>query len=158
MIRNILILVVFISVNGHAQSLQDSSEQKYHFFNPVPGNEMRSFETDRPDVTESAYTINTGHFQLETDLFKTERYNADGVKTINNYINTANTKLGITHSTDFQVVIATLNTSKIINSGAINKKPDFGGLTFRIKQNLWANNNGNTALGHSSFCVCPRKF
>lgn len=28
---------------------------------------MRDFETDRPDVTESAYTVDAGHFQLETD-------------------------------------------------------------------------------------------
>lgn len=65
---------------------------------------MRGFETDRPDVTESAYTVDVGHFQIETDLFKTERYNIDQVKTINNYINTANLKLGITNSTDFQVM------------------------------------------------------
>jgi hypothetical protein len=154
--RNIIILAAFLSANnGRAQSLQDSSKKKYDFFNPVPRNTMRSFETDRPDVTESAYTVDAGHFQLETDLFKTERYNADGVKTINNYINTANLKLGITHSTDFQVVIATLNTSKIINGGAIIKKSDFGGLTFRIKQNLWGNNNGNTALAILPFVSAP---
>lgn len=43
---------------------------------------MRDFETGRPDVTESAYTVDAAHFQLETDLFKTERSNIDGIKTI----------------------------------------------------------------------------
>ena len=37
---------------------------------------MRDFETDRPDITESAYSVDAGHFQLETDLFKTEHVKA----------------------------------------------------------------------------------
>ena len=153
--KNVLILLAFITINGHGQSLQDSTRQKYNLLSPVPGNEMRSFETDRPDVTESAYTVDAGHFQLETDLFKTERYNVHQVKTINNYFNTANLKLGITHSTDFQLVIATLNSSKIIDGSSINKKSDFGGLTFRIKQNLWGNDRRKTALSILPFVSVP---
>lgn len=152
----IFILLAFITTNAHAQSFQDTGKPKYNLFNPVPSNNnMRSFETDRPDVTESAYTVNAGHFQLETDLFKTERYNVDRVKTINNYINTANLKLGITHSTDFQVVIATLNTSKIIKENSTNMKSQFGGLTFRIKQNLWGNDNGKSAFAVLPFISVP---
>ncbi|MEO8821382.1 MAG: hypothetical protein ABI267_05890 [Ginsengibacter sp.] len=47
--------------------MADSSKSGYTIFNPTPKKLMRDFETDRPDVTESAYTVDAGHFQLETD-------------------------------------------------------------------------------------------
>ena len=40
----------------------------YNLFHPVPKNEMKEMATDRPDVTESAYTVAPGHFQIESDL------------------------------------------------------------------------------------------
>ena len=34
---------------------------------------MREMSTDRPDKTESPYTVDAGHFQIEWDLFNFER-------------------------------------------------------------------------------------
>ncbi len=39
----------------------------YTIFNPTPPALMREFNTDRPDKTESPYTVDAGHFQTETD-------------------------------------------------------------------------------------------
>ena len=107
---------------------------------------MREFQTDRPDVTESAFTVDAGHFQVETDLFKTEHYKIFKIRTVNHYFNTANIKLGITNSLDFQLVVSTLNSSKIIENNIVEKQSGFGGFTFRIKQNIWGNDQGKTAL------------
>ncbi|SEH88045.1 transporter [Epilithonimonas hominis] len=46
------------------------SVQHYSLFKPVPKEQMRDMETDRPDVTESPYTIDAGHFQYETDMVR----------------------------------------------------------------------------------------
>ena len=123
---------------------------------------MRDFETDRPDVTESAYTVDAGHLQAETDIFKTEHYNIDKIKTVNNYFNTANIKLGITNSLDFQLVISSLNSSKLAGENTIQKQSGFGGFTFRVKQNIWGNDNGKTALSILPYVNFPsssdRKF
>ena len=45
-----------------------ADKSSYHFFNPTPRELMREMSTDRPDLTESAYTVDAGHFQIETDL------------------------------------------------------------------------------------------
>src|SRR4051794_2985518 len=41
---------------------------QYNLFNPTPPEFMRELSADRPDKTESPYTVDAGHFQLETDL------------------------------------------------------------------------------------------
>jgi len=43
-------------------------KSSFHFFNPTPRSLMRELSTDRPDKTESAYTVDAGHFQIESDL------------------------------------------------------------------------------------------
>ncbi len=40
----------------------------YNLFNPVPENLMRELSPDRPDETESPYTVDAGHYQLEMDF------------------------------------------------------------------------------------------
>src|SRR5688500_5011937 len=40
----------------------------YTLFDPTPRELMREFSTDRPDVTESPYTVDAGHFQVEMSL------------------------------------------------------------------------------------------
>ena len=44
---------------------------------------MRELNTDRPDQTESPYTVDAGHFQLEMDFFKFtyDHHSPDGVRT-----------------------------------------------------------------------------
>lgn len=94
---------------------------------------MSGFVTDRPDAAESPITVDAGHFQFETDLFKTEKTNIGGIKTINNYYNAANIKLGINNTLDFQFVICTFSTSTIKQAGSIEKGSGFGSLTMRVK-------------------------
>jgi hypothetical protein len=57
----------------------DVNKWQYNLFNPTPRALMREMSTDRPDKTESAYTVD-GHFQFEADLvsFSIDRWNADG--------------------------------------------------------------------------------
>ena len=45
-----------------------SDKSQYTFWNPTPRELMREMSTDRPDKTESPYTVDAGHFQIETDL------------------------------------------------------------------------------------------
>lgn len=52
-------------------------------------------------------------------------------------------------------MIATLNTSKISISSSIHKQKEFGGFTFRIKQNLWGNDFGKTAFSILPFVSVP---
>src|SRR5450756_1817193 len=40
----------------------------YNLFHPTPPGLMRELTPDRPDKTESPYTVDAGHFQLEMDV------------------------------------------------------------------------------------------
>ena len=152
-----LIIIFFQAffVLGSAQTQLDSTKLENNLFHPTPKKLMRSFETDRPDVTESPFTVDVGHFQFETDLFKTDHSKVDGVKTIQNYFNAANLKLGITNSMDLQFIVETFVTQKITDGTFTQKKSGIGNLSIRVKQNIWGNDNGKTALAILPFVIIP---
>jgi hypothetical protein len=63
-----------------AVTTADPNKWQYNLFSPTPRALMRDMSTDRPDKTESPYTVDAGHFQFEADLvsFGIDRSNADG--------------------------------------------------------------------------------
>ena len=131
-------------------------EKKGHsLFRPVPKERMREIQTDRPDVTENSYTVDAGHFQYETDLFKTIRNKQNGILNVQNIYNHVNLKLGLTNTTDIQVVIESfIKNIDIINNNS-SKSTGFGDITLRIKQNLWGNDNGKTAFAIMPYINLP---
>jgi len=153
----ITIFLISIVALSYAQTDTGMSKKNYNLFNPAPKNLMRDFATDRPDATESPYTVDAGHFQLETDLFKTEHFKTAGVTTINNFYGIANIKMGITNSLDIQLVVSPLEVSTINNRISETKTSKFGDVTLRAKQNLWGNDNGQTALAILSYINIPTK-
>ena len=154
-------LFLFISFESFSQNSTDS-KSRYNLFHPTPKNLMRDFNTDRPDVTESAYSVDAGHFQVETDLFKTAHFKLKNTKKVDNYFNAANIKIGITNTLDFQLVVSSLIYSKTSEANKVHKIAGFGGFTFRLKQNLFGNDNGKTALAFLPYINFPsssdRKF
>jgi hypothetical protein len=156
--RYIILLISLGSLSSFAYGQTDTARHSYSLFNPVPRNKMKDMETDRPDVTESAYTVEAGHFQVESDLFKQVRNKIDGLKTLENDYNLANLKLGLTEKMDLQLVVPTYvstttrdaNTNKIIN-----KTSGIDDLTLRLKYNIWGNADGKTALSVLPFISLP---
>jgi len=63
---------------------------------------MREMQTDRPDVTETPYTVDAGHIQFETDLFKLEKETGDISNGKTYYLNQGNIKIGLFISTSVQ--------------------------------------------------------
>src|SRR2546425_12662784 len=57
--------------------LSGPDKGKYTLFNPTPRELMREMNTDRPDKTESPFTVDAGHFQIEADIlnYTYDRYN-----------------------------------------------------------------------------------
>ena len=149
------IFLIVITALGYTQTDTGVSKKNYSLFNPTPKNLMREFATDRPDVTESACTVDAGHFQLETDLFKTEHFKTAGITTTNNFYNIANIKMGITNSLDLQLVVSSLVVSTINNGTSKTKTSGFGGVSLRVKQNLWGNDNDESALAILPFVNIP---
>lgn len=156
--RYIILLISLGSLSSFAYGQTDTARHSYSLFNPVPKNKMKDMETDRPDVTESAYTVEAGHFQVESDLFKQVRNKSDGVKIVENDYNLANLKLGLTEKMDLQLVVPTYvstTTRDAITNKIIDKTSGIDDLTLRLKYNLWGNAGGKTALSVLPFISLP---
>ena len=151
------LIMLLIPFNGFSQNNADSLKANFSLLKPIPRSLMRGFETDRPDITESAYTIDAGHFQLETDLFKTDITNFNNIKTIDNYYTFLNLKLGLTHNIDVQLVVSPFVNSKIKIENSVTNTSGFGNVTLRIKKNLWGNNGGKSALAIIPFINFPKQ-
>jgi len=136
---------------------QQAPQKNYSLFHPVPKSLMREMETDRPDVTESPFTVDAGHFQVETDLVNLIREKSDTKETHTLLINQANLKIGITGSTAIQIGFQTYGRQKEKNgsSEAAEIHEGHGDLTFRIKQNLLGNDHGNFVLAILPYVKFP---
>ncbi|MDV7695778.1 transporter [Chryseobacterium soli] len=157
--RNITILLpvlccLLFPFKGLAQKAPKNS---YSLFNPIPRSQMREMETDRPDVTESPYTVDAGHFQLETDLVRTIKEIGESSETHTVLINQMNLKIGIANSTAIQIGFQTYGrqSEKEYDSGSKTISDGHGDLTFRIKQNLIGNDDGNFALALLPYVKFP---
>lgn len=106
--------------------------------------ELRPMSTDRPDTTESPYTVDAGHFQLEMELANTVRDDRDREFSLGEL----NTKIGLNTSTDLQVVTPFYTQVRGGGEG-------FGDVEIRLKHNLWGNDSGPTALALMPFIKIP---
>ena len=119
-------------------------KSRHHFFHPTPRGEMREMSTDRPDQTESAYTVDAGHFQIEMDLVK---FTCDRHRPSWN-VAPVNLKAGLLNNVDLQFVL----DSYMRESGGAS---GFGDITARLKVNVWGNDGGATALAVMPYVKLP---
>ncbi len=136
---------------------QQAQQKGHSLFHPVPQNLMREMETDRPDVTEAPFTVDAGHFQVETDLIilTKEATESEQINTL--LINQFNFKVGITGSTDLQIGFQSYGRQKEkeLTSGTWSVQDGCGDLMFRIKQNLIGNDHGNFVLSVLPYVKFP---
>lgn len=106
--------------------------------------ELRPLSTDRPDTTESPYTVDAGHFQFELELAAWAKDGRERELTLGEL----NAKIGLDPSTDLQFVIPTYTHVRGGDEG-------FGDIEIRLKRNLWGNDEGSTALALMPFIKLP---
>src|SRR5437667_8996812 len=99
-----LLLLCAISPAVFAQR----NKSEFNLFNPTPPELMREFNTDRPDKTESPYTVDAGHMQLEMDLanYSYDRQNPqhEARRVQQLHILSTNFKIGLLNNLDFQLI------------------------------------------------------
>src|SRR4051812_38172535 len=121
------------------------SKANFSLFNPTPKDLLRELTTDRPDQTESPYTVDAGHFQLEMDLVTYGRdcFHSDGADTRQTDWTVApiNLKVGLLNSVDLQLLLDTYLHSKTEDRTARTHKANsgFGDVVTRLKINFWGN-------------------
>jgi hypothetical protein len=142
----------------NSATAQDTTRKSYNIFHPLPESLLREdMETDRPNVTESPYTMEAGHFQYEADIFNFEKLRTDESVQRTWLINQANLKLGLFKNTALQLKIQSYGhqSSTDLASGEKQTGSGFGDMTLRIKQNLYGNYNGSFSIAVMPYVKFP---
>jgi hypothetical protein len=154
----------FLVIGTDARA-QEKSEDKtrYTLFAPTPDRLLRDLTTDRPDTTESPFTVDAGRIQIETNIygFSRSRPEIDGTRTDTHELGTTNVRFGLTNSVELNVVWQPYGIVKTRQSDPVAKfrNSGIGGLDLRGKWNLWGNDTfeapGATALALLPFVTLP---
>ena len=128
----------------------------YNLFNPVPEAVMRELSPDRPDKTESPYTVDAGHYQLEMDFANFTYDQTDGTTTKAWDLGDFNFKAGLLNTVDVQLVYDNyLNVQTKDSLGNAATQSGFGEFTTRLKVNLWGDDGGKTAFALLPYVKFP---
>lgn len=122
-------------------------KSRYTLFNPTPDHLLRPLSTDRPDTTESPYTLDAGRVQVELSFFE---YGRDAGGDLTEFsLLPFNLKVGLTHNVDLQFLVAPYVDVDIDDGGPA---PGGGGgsgfapVVIRAKFNLWGNDGGGAPI------------
>ncbi len=139
------------------QAATTSEKWQYNLFNPTPGKLLRELSTDRPDKTESPYTVDAGHFQSEMDFANFTAAETAGVRTRAFNIAPINLKVGLLNNVDLQLVFDSYLHERVRDSRTriTDTAEGIGDTTVRLKVNLWGNDGGPTAFGLLPFLKIP---
>ena len=118
----------------------------FTLLNPTPRSLMRNLSTDRPDVTESAYTVDAGHFQAEFSLVEYTRDHDYGERTSGFSVLQANLKVGLLNNLGIQLVLNPYQNILTYGLSLSRRDSGFGDAELRAKLNLWGNDGGRTAF------------
>ncbi len=134
-----------------------TNQSGYHLFHPAPREQLRKLWPDRPTKTEGAFTVDAGHFQIETDLgsYFRDQDSSSGLKE-EFYLNRMNFKAGVSHRVDAELLIESFIWSDFRASDSSREQHrGFGDLTLRIKVNLEGNDSGDYGIGIMPFIKIP---
>ncbi|HMP82621.1 MAG TPA: transporter [Verrucomicrobiota bacterium] len=151
-----MVCTLSFPLNGAA-----ADKDQFTLFNPTPRDLMRPMSTDRPDLTESPFTVDAGHFQIELDAinyaYDCPDSGNDRVRTDSYSVASVNLKLGLLNRLDLQLLLAPWNYVRTEDktAGSVHKQCGFGDITARLKFNLWGNDGGNTTLALMPFVTFP---
>ena len=132
----------------------DASAADHSWSNPVPRGELRSLSTDRPDATESPFTVDAGHVQIEASVAAYSR--VDPATTEWN-VAPVNVRVGLGSDFELQFIFdgyLRARTAASATAPALTRT-GFGDVTLRAKYNCWGNNGGSSAFGILPFVKLP---
>ena len=132
------------------------NKNQYWLLNPVPAEQMRSFNTDRPTKANVPYTVDAGHFQYETDLVNFTHQVIGSVHTNTIMAPNPTFKVGVTNNADLEVNVPFAGVHTFGSSnGPSSALWGIGDTFVRAKVNLWGNDGGSSAAALIPFVKAP---
>jgi hypothetical protein len=153
-----LAATLFWATSSQAAGPNEDLREKtgYNLFHPTPDSLLRELTTDRPDKTDSPYTVDAGHYQIELDLLNyTQDCTDQAVQTL--AIAPINLKVGLFNNVDLQFIVETYTIQRTSGHDAQAHETiaGFGDVLIRCKTNFWGNDGGTTAGGMMPFLKLP---
>ena len=153
-------LVAALALGPSANAAPDTAAKaRYSLVNPKPADQLREMSTDRPDATESPFTVDAGRFQVELSFVDVSRDALRDGGRLGRAAEVAPTllKLGVLDNMDLQLGIVPFAQTQLTDEGTgdTSTRGGFGDATFRVKVNLWGNDGGTTALAVMPFVKIP---
>ena len=149
--RSILTAVLLLVCTGTASA----DKSQYHLLSPVPRDLMRELSTDRPDTTESPYTVDAGHVQAEMSFIDYTRESEDGETVETFRVLPMNLKAGLLNHVDLQLVFDAYVEEETAFGGDSDTASGFSDTQLRLKINFWGNDGGRTAFAFMPFVQFP---
>jgi hypothetical protein len=154
-ISTVFATLVLPSIALTAETIKPVSDKSgYSLLNPTPKDQMRELSTDRPDTTESPYSVDAGHFQVELEALSFGRDKSGG-STTKTFSSSVNVKAGITNRSDVQVILEFYRNVHVSGIGIDDDEIGVGDMDVRYKFNLWGNDDGPSALAVMPFITVP---
>lgn len=127
------------------------------------GAELRPMTTDRPDLTESPFTVNAGVLQVESTLvgYAETHTDREGIREKSFEFATINVRLGLTENSELNVAWQPFGTTALLQPSRTHTFRDegVGSLQIRTKVNLFGNDHfdhfGDSALALLPFVTIP---
>jgi hypothetical protein len=155
----VCLLLSLAATDAAAQETNSIPPDKsgYNLFNPVPDAGLRELSPDRPDKTESPYTVDAGHFQLEMDFANYTCHNSDDTTAKAWNVAPFNVKAGLFNNVDVQFVFDDYEHIRTGDRSAETSttQSGIGDFTTRLKINLWGDDGGKTAFALLPFVKFP---
>ena len=153
--RVYLAAIVIAALTGSEVALAVDKSQ-YSFFRPTPDRLMREMTTDRPDTTEVPFTVDAGHFQLETNVlgFGRSFRGPEGDVTSSFDVMTSNLRIGLTNEIELSLVGRPYGSIRTRGPNIFDRQYGTGGFDVRMKFNIWGNDNFE-APGSTGFALLP---
>ena len=150
-----ILFLLAAAANPHPQAEPSPTPAAhYDLFHPTPQAQLRDFSTDRPDVTESPYTVDAGHLQIELSLAEYSLGSDRTTRTLD--VLPVNLKLGLFDNVDIQFIFTPYQRQITRDEGQRNVDDGFSDETLvRLKINLQGNDGEGVALAMMPFVKLP---
>ena len=158
-----ILACAFLGSGASAQAATNQptvDKSQYHLFNPTPPEYLREMTTDAARATDSPYTVDAGHFQVEMTLVGYSAYKEsfEGVMYRLDWWNVGpiNLKVGLFNKLDLQLILEPYNHSYEREHGFSQvTRSGIGDTTVRFKFNCWGNDGGRTAFALMPYMIFP---
>lgn len=118
---------------------------------------VRPLNTDRPDRTESPYSVPLGWLQIESDLVSRGHLDAGDESVTSTSIASFNAKYGVTPRLDLQFVFSPWVHAHLAGPGIDQTTDETGQAGLRAKFNLFGNDTEGSAAGLLPFVFVPTR-